>query len=184
MFLKGGQTNWDFYLGCLTSAYRSTPHESTGLTPNMLMLGWEVRKPIELISWARDRQGNDITCFEQYVAKLRNKMQKAHERTLKSNAARQKEIYDSKVSYHHYENGDIVWYLNEMRRESISPKLQPTYLGPYLIVQKINDLIYKLQLTRLGKFRVVHHNKLKPFQGQVFPKWIETAKALLVGNHK
>ncbi|CAC5370409.1 unnamed protein product [Mytilus coruscus] len=38
-YLKGEQTDWDINLGCLAAAYRATPHESTGLTPNVLMLG-------------------------------------------------------------------------------------------------------------------------------------------------
>jgi transposase InsO family protein len=40
-YLKGEQSEWDLHLGCLTTAFRSS--ESTGLTPNMLMLGREVR---------------------------------------------------------------------------------------------------------------------------------------------
>ena len=43
-YLKGEQENWDLNLGCLASAYRATPQEATGLTPNLLMLGREVRR--------------------------------------------------------------------------------------------------------------------------------------------
>lgn len=48
-YLKGEQTDWDINLGCLAAAYRTTPQESTGLTPNLLMLGKEVRLPAELM---------------------------------------------------------------------------------------------------------------------------------------
>jgi hypothetical protein len=47
-YLKGEQSEWDLHLGCLTTAFRSSESESTGLTPNMLMLGSEVRTPLEL----------------------------------------------------------------------------------------------------------------------------------------
>ena len=43
-YLKGEQKNWDLNLGCLASAYRATPQEATGLTPNLLMLSREVRQ--------------------------------------------------------------------------------------------------------------------------------------------
>ena len=46
-YLKGKQSNWDLNIGCLLLAYRSTLHESTGFSPNMLMLGREVTLPSE-----------------------------------------------------------------------------------------------------------------------------------------
>ena len=42
-YLKNEQTDWDLHLGCLAAAYRSTPHESSQMTHNLLMLGREVR---------------------------------------------------------------------------------------------------------------------------------------------
>ena len=39
VYLKGQQTGWDKHLGCLAGAYRGSTHESTGLTPNLMMLG-------------------------------------------------------------------------------------------------------------------------------------------------
>ena len=49
-YLRGEQTNWDINLGCLAGAYRSSPNESTGLTPNLMMLGREVTLPFEIIT--------------------------------------------------------------------------------------------------------------------------------------
>ena len=37
-FIKDQHRNWDKNLGCLAGAYRSSTHESTQMTPNMLML--------------------------------------------------------------------------------------------------------------------------------------------------
>ena len=42
-YLCEDQNDWDLNLGCLASAYRPTPNESTGLTPNLLAMGREVR---------------------------------------------------------------------------------------------------------------------------------------------
>ena len=47
-YLRGQHTDWDKYLGCLAGAYRASPQESTNFTPNLLMLGREVRLPSEL----------------------------------------------------------------------------------------------------------------------------------------
>ena len=48
-YLKGQQENWDLNLGCLAAAFRATPSASSKLTPNMLMLGREVRIPGEMM---------------------------------------------------------------------------------------------------------------------------------------
>ena len=40
-FLKGKQREWDRNLGSLAGAYHATVHESTGMTPNLLMFGKE-----------------------------------------------------------------------------------------------------------------------------------------------
>ena len=55
-YLRGEQTNWDINLGCLAGAYRSSPKESTGLTPNLMMLGREVTLPFEIIKQRKKRQ--------------------------------------------------------------------------------------------------------------------------------
>ena len=73
----------------------------------------------------------------------------------------------------------MVWYLNEARFEGLSPKLQVTYLGPYLITKKLNDLVFKIQVSKFGHTCVVHHDNLRRFEGKACPKWIDTCKALL-----
>ena len=48
-YLKGEQRNWDKHIGCLVAAYQGTRHESTGLMPNLMMLGRETRMPVEVM---------------------------------------------------------------------------------------------------------------------------------------
>ena len=74
-YLKGEQNDWDLHLGCLTSAYRSSENESTGLTPNMLMLGREVRTPLELLFGCR---AEVFVSYGDYVAGLRTLLQVDH----------------------------------------------------------------------------------------------------------
>ena len=75
-YLRGQQTNWDLNLGCLASAYRSTVHASTGMTPNLLMLGREVRIPAELAYGSTTKYiPQDITSYGEYVDYLKEHMQ-------------------------------------------------------------------------------------------------------------
>lgn len=177
-YLKGQQRDWDKNLGCLAAAYRTVPHEATGMTPNLLMLGREVRLPAEVMFGSQTTKLEEITTYGEYVEKLKERMQHAHELARKHLSAvgrRQKQSYDAKLSFHRYSEGDLVWYLTDIGQLHIAPKLRVPYEGPYLVVKKLNDLDYMIQMDEKGKKRVIHHNRLKPYQGSQKLKWAKQA---------
>ena len=127
-------------MGCLAAAYRASPHESTGLTPNLLMLGREVRLPAELMYGSQNLSSDNITSYGQYVDKLRDSIQHAHSiarKHLAANAKRQAEIYDSHLSIFNFNLNDLVWVENHRFKPNQSKKLQPAYEGPCIIIKKI-----------------------------------------------
>ena len=178
-YLKNQHNEWDKYLGCLTGAYRASIHESTQLTPNLLMLGHEVRIPSEIKYGSRTCHPYEmVSSYGEYVTNIRGRMQEAHNlarKYLGTAAKRQKENYDVKASTNKYQVGDFVWYLSEARKGQQSVKLQMTYEGPCVIVQKLSELDFRLQLDGEGRRRVVHFNKLKPYVGSSPPKWAKSA---------
>ena len=176
-YLKGEQREWDRNLGCLAAAYRATPHEATGLTPNLLMLGREARLPAEVMFGSTCQEG-EITSYGEYVDGLKKKMQHAHDvarNNLQKSAVKQSEHYDGKTSLNKYKTGDYVWYLAEKRKIGENPKLYLPYEGPYLVVMKLSDLDYAIQREMKQKWKVVHHDKLKPYEGEVKFKWSRAA---------
>jgi hypothetical protein len=80
-------------------------------------------------------------------------------------------MYDARVYLKNYQPGDAVWYLHEQRKECVCTKLQPLYMGPCVVLKKYNDLVYCVQLSKGGPIQVLNHDKLKPYQGQHYPKW-------------
>ena len=71
-YLRDQQHNWDQHLGCLAAAYQAGPHESTGMTPNLLMFGREVRMPIEvMLGSSRAPTDEEVTSYGDYVETLR-----------------------------------------------------------------------------------------------------------------
>ena len=181
-YLKGEQNEWDRNLGCLAGAYRATVHDSTGMTPNLLMLGREVRLPSEIMY--RDHKVDDVdnTTYGDYVNQLREKMRHAHEvaqKHLKTAAQKHKESYDVKLVIVRYEPGDLVWYRTDIGQLKFTPKLRSAFQGPYLVLKRMSDLVYMIQLKRQGDRKVVHHNKLKPYRGHQKLTWAKSAlKAL------
>ena len=92
-YLCGEQTDWDLNLGCLAGAYRSTPNESTGLTPNLLMLGREIRLPLEVTLGTSQCVSNDILTPEEFVHNSKGRLEKSHivaRKHLANNAQRRK----------------------------------------------------------------------------------------------
>ena len=92
-FVDKRQQNWDEHLSLLTSAYRSAVHESTGYSPNLLMLGREVRTPIE-IALGVDRPDTDLRDHDEYatdLAKHHGKVASFSTRTLSDGYKKTKE---------------------------------------------------------------------------------------------
>ena len=150
-----------------------------GMTPNLLMLGREVRLPAEIMFGIPGTEiEGAVNTYGEYVEKLRDKMQKAHDvarEHIGSAAKRQKETYDVKRALHTYKVGDYIWFYTDVGQLGMAPKLRSPYEGPYLVIKKINDLNYMIQLDGKGRKKVVHHNRLKPYLGNARLRWAKSA---------
>ena len=132
-FLKGEQGDWDLHLACLASAYQATPYDTTGLTPNLVMLGCEVRLPYEVVcGTGLTPLGAEVQSYGEYLHSLKAKMCKAHKITCKhceKSAERAKSRYDSSVSLYKYKDGDLVWVLNESQKRGCVQSWSVLMLG-------------------------------------------------------
>ncbi|KAJ8958638.1 hypothetical protein NQ318_016363 [Aromia moschata] len=146
-------------------AYRSSVHETTGQTPASIVMGRELRLPCDLKFGCTP--GDDVA-GEDYVSTLRQRMDDIHERVrsnIQGASNRMKETYDINANDGRYQPGNQVWLYNPQRRRGLSPKLQSSWEGPYEVVTRINDVVYRIQKLPRGKPRVVHFNRLAPFAG-------------------
>ena len=93
-------------------AYRSSVHESTGETPNMLMLGREIEVPLDVVT---ESTSDMPPLSTEYALALQQRLADAHEvarRHLGRAAERQKRNYDKRVSSKPFRAGDSVWLHN------------------------------------------------------------------------
>jgi hypothetical protein len=184
-YLRGEQTSWDVHLHLLTAAYRSTIHESTRYTPNMLMMGREIHLAGEIFI-DQPQPPSQTTNYGSFVQHQKDKMNKVHlivRKHLESHVRTHKDRYDVKAAEHRYKTGDYVWYLAEIRKEGVNPKLQNPYIGPVLIIHKLNELDFRIKLNNKGSQRVVHYNKLKPYSGDNIPKWMKSERKRVLALH-
>ncbi|GBL98624.1 hypothetical protein AVEN_139300-1 [Araneus ventricosus] len=77
---------------------------------------------------------------------------------------RMKIRYDSRATDHHFKEGDLVWMYNPKRRRGLSLKLQQNWEGPYTVVKKLNDVVYRVQRSPNAKPKVIHINRLAPYR--------------------
>ncbi|GBN51714.1 hypothetical protein AVEN_152018-1 [Araneus ventricosus] len=77
---------------------------------------------------------------------------------------RMKIRYDSSATDHHFTEGDLVWMYNPKQRRGLSPKLQQNWEGPYTVVKKLNDVVYRVHRSPNAKPKVIHINRLAPYR--------------------
>ncbi|KAH3783938.1 hypothetical protein DPMN_161888 [Dreissena polymorpha] len=90
---------------------------------------------------------------------------------LKRKADLSKEIYDTKVAEYNYKEGDLVWCLHEIRKVGVTPKLEKRFEVPYVVIKRTSPFNFEIALNNKGSIKVVHHNKLKPYEGVYPPVW-------------
>ena len=174
-YLADEQGDWELHLGSLAGAYRATPHESTGLSPNMMATGQEVRLPVSVMYGPSTHNEEPADSAAAHALRLRERTRRAHELArvfLGRKASRNKEIYDSKMSFKQYAVGDAVWFLQEARKVGVAQKLEPRYGGPFVVTSMPYPINLTVQLDAEGQLRTVHHDKLKPYPGQNLPTWV------------
>ena len=62
-------------------------------------------------------------------------------------------------------SGDVVWLHNPQRKKGISPKLTRPWEGSYIVLERINDVVYRIQQGSLKKPNVVHRDCLWTYSG-------------------
>ena len=81
------------------------------------------------------------------------------------------------VLHKYIEAGDLVWYRSDSKQLHMTPKLRKPFEGPYVVVKCLNELDFLVQFDARGTRRVVHHNRLKPYEGQMKIKWAKSVVA-------
>lgn len=174
-YVGNDQKDWDEHVPLVMMAYRSAVQESSGFTPNLLHIGHEVRLPVDVLFGKPVVEKEDGLRYEsEYVVELEKKMDKVHSlarKHLTLASENMKTSYNTRLNFCSYKVGEAVWYYYPQRKKGLSPKLQRPWIGPCKVVTKINDVLYRIKVTAQAKPKIVHHNKLKKYNGSKKPFW-------------
>ena len=142
-YVQDHQKDWDRHLPLLLMSYRSAVHEATKFTPAMLMFGRELRVPLDLLI-GRPQEELDDRGYPEYVERLRKSVETVHNFALvhqQEGSLRMKSRYNMHIVAATFGSGDLVWLHNPQRNKGISPKLRRPWEGPYVVVERLNDVV-------------------------------------------
>ena len=108
-FVNKNHSDWDEQLPFVMMAYRSSEHETTGFTPNALMLGRQVSTPLDIMF----EMPSSIKAIPQtdWCWVLQERMENAHRHVrvqTEQSMARQKHYHDRKLHWEKYSPGDKI----------------------------------------------------------------------------
>lgn len=163
-FVNENQDDWDLCLPQVLLAYRTAKHSSTDVTPHRMLFGREARLPVDLI--VGDGPGtNHHQSVPEFVQVMKTRFQQAHNFAREKTGVasrRYKDYYDARAAGNPYKVGDRVWRQVPAIKKGLSRKLARPWQGPYIIIKKISDVVYRLQKEGGRRQRVVvHFNSLK-----------------------
>jgi len=169
------QRDWDELLPALMAAYRASPHDATGFSPNRLFLGREVNTPLDVIMGLPPQQC-EAQSMDEFVQLTQQRMSEAFtvaREHLRVSAERRKTSYDRRVRPSDLKIGDWVWYWYPRRFTARSYKWQRNYTGPYLVVRAVPPVNFAIQKSPKSKPFIVHVNKLKKCLGDTPVSWLD-----------
>ncbi|KAH3706931.1 hypothetical protein DPMN_066322 [Dreissena polymorpha] len=70
--------DWALFLGCLAGAYRAIPNHSTGVTPNMLTMGREIRLPADVLYGHANVSNATPNTAREAITEMQEHMHTAH----------------------------------------------------------------------------------------------------------
>ena len=98
-------------------------------------------------------------------------------KTMQQQMKVQKHHYDQKVKDRKLNVGDAVWLLNPQRKKGVCPKLTSKWKKGYIVIGRLDDVVYRVQKGKQGKPQVVHINRLMKYEGSdPLPHWFRTTQ--------
>ena len=163
-----------------TFAYNSNVQESTGLTPAFMLFGREYTLPIDLISPIVNLKQKSEISSSEYVLNLQSTLQTAHHSAIGMQKAsiKQQHLYNNKLKENKFKMGSLVYYYYPIKKSKVGKECYHKWKGPYIVVDKISDRIFRIQDNAESEPIVINHDKLKiaHSRNKIDVSWCEKLK--------
>jgi hypothetical protein len=167
MYINFEHSNWDNYLQSAVSAYNTSIHSSTKYSPYEALF---LRKPVlqaDIVLGVKSNVVDSYSNVGDYVNAKRETSDRINseiQSNLKKAQEKQKFYYDrftkNKIQF---KTDDLVLVTNEHIKPGQSKSFAPKLVGPFQIVQVLNDVNFVIRNCSNGKSQKIHYNRLRPY---------------------
>lgn len=162
LFTNARQDDWVDHLPTAEFVLNSRLHSALDMSPFEVIYGYRPDFTVPIGSPSK------FPVLEQRLETLREVRREA-EAALRMEKETMKEQFEQgKPKPHEFKVGDRVWMdSKDVTIHQASRKLGPRRLGPYVVVERVGDLAYRLQLphSMLPRHDVIHVDRLTPWTG-------------------
>ena len=122
--------------------------------------------------------------YLDYLKKMRDRLKIAYyvaRETLNQRAQQTKKYYDKNMRLITYKPGTQVIIKDHAPKEERDGKMCAKFIGPFLVIDKLGDVNYRIQQTQEGRPQVVNYNRMKPYtsrQPVIEPNWVKRISKL------
>ncbi|GJF00558.1 polyprotein [Phanerochaete sordida] len=147
-YVAGDRASWAEWLHLLEHAYNSRVHASTGASPYFLLYGFEPKSPLDFLTTAREgvARSADAQAFVRELAMHRDGARDA----IAKAQEKQSRAYNRGRRVLAFEPGDLVLVnphsLEWVESKGEGAKLVQRWIGPFEVMQRINENTYRLRL--------------------------------------
>lgn len=156
------QKDWDEHIPTFLLAYRSAVHDSTSKTPAKIIFGAELKLPGDLQFGIKPTPPNEDADNSTQAQNELNELHNFVRTRIKMTSDKMKARYDMAANTEGFTEGQLVLLFNPQRKKGLSPKLQTHWEGPYRVIKRLNDVVYRIQKCNSprAKMKVVHLERL------------------------
>ena len=159
---KENYQNWDEKLPISVAAYNATEHDTTGKTPNRLMMGREVSHNFDKML-PKSQDPDKLETWDDYVQAVdedtREAFQAAREATGRA-VLIYKKHYDSSSHLNKHQVGDTIMLRDFRHLEKGTKKMADPYDGPYYVLDVLSDVNFRIAKSEQHDPRIVHHDRM------------------------
>lgn len=161
--LQDNTTQWDDQIPQALFAYRTSLHESTRFSPFLLMFGRSPNLPIDVMLGKSNSRCQPVPEFVETIQEKMPGLFNMAKEHLSVAQAHQKQCHDNHSQPRLFQVGaQVLLYTPVVPKGSIK-KFASHWKGPFIVLNKLSDVNYRIQSLTTGKKSNVHVNRLKPY---------------------
>ena len=150
-FVNSNLDNWSELLPSLEFAYNSSPQKSTGFSPFYLNYGYEPHTPASLALGTRsDDSQSRVEAVNAFASHMNGVIRAAQDAIQDSQIDQARYANRSRNLKKSFEVGqEVLLSTSNLKlhfQAKDKNKLQPLFIGPFRIVEKLSDVAYRLEL--------------------------------------